>query len=119
MRRSVCVSVLTSLIFSAQVPAADLVLPLEAKSVRFAVIGDSGTGGKGQREVGGQHRGAQEFLHDAFLSCSHVCCAETRLAAQGSATGLVASGGVTLGRKTGFGPRIRGIARCTPCRRPS
>jgi len=54
MRRLVCVSVLTSLLFSAQAPAADLVLPLEAKSVRFAVIGDSGTGGKGQREVGGQ-----------------------------------------------------------------
>ena len=40
-------------------------------------------------------------------------------AAQGGASGLVASGGVTQGRKTGFGPRIRCIARCTPCRRPS
>ena len=31
----------------------DLKLPLEQKSVRFAVIGDSGTGGRAQYEVGG------------------------------------------------------------------
>jgi len=54
MRRSVFVLVLTILILSAQVSAAELLLPLEAKSVRFAVIGDTGSGSDGQREVGGQ-----------------------------------------------------------------
>jgi len=54
MRRSVSVLVLTSLILSTRVSAADLVLPLEAKSVRFAVIGDSGSGSEAQSEVGGQ-----------------------------------------------------------------
>jgi hypothetical protein len=34
--------------------AADVRLPNQDKSVRFAVIGDSGTGGKGQHEVGAQ-----------------------------------------------------------------
>ena len=36
--------------------AADLKLPVQAKSVRFAVIGDSGTGEKPQYEVGQQLR---------------------------------------------------------------
>ncbi len=35
-----------------QVSANSLTLPLKAKSVRFAVIGDNGTGGKAQYEVG-------------------------------------------------------------------
>src|SRR5688572_23405646 len=30
----------------------DLQLPLKADSLRFAVIGDSGTGGDGQRQIG-------------------------------------------------------------------
>jgi hypothetical protein len=34
--------------------AAEVRLPNDEKSVRFAVIGDSGTGGSGQREVGAQ-----------------------------------------------------------------
>jgi hypothetical protein len=37
---------------SPQAPAAVLTLPLKPKSVRFAVIGDSGTGRKGQYDVG-------------------------------------------------------------------
>lgn len=52
MRRSILVLALASLIFSTRVPAADLLLPLEAKSVKFAVIGDTGTGSSRQREVG-------------------------------------------------------------------
>ena len=38
----------------APAPAVDLKLPLKEKSVRFAVIGDSGTGGKAQYEVAEQ-----------------------------------------------------------------
>jgi 3',5'-cyclic AMP phosphodiesterase CpdA len=37
-----------------QTNAGDLTLPLKSNSVRFAVIGDSGTGGKPQYEVGEQ-----------------------------------------------------------------
>jgi len=54
MRRSACFLVLASLIFSALVPAANLLLPLTEKSVRFAIIGDFGTGSAGQYEVGRQ-----------------------------------------------------------------
>src|SRR6266566_2479130 len=50
MRRSVFFLVLASLVLN----AADLTLPLKPKSVHFAVIGDSGTGEKGQYEVGEQ-----------------------------------------------------------------
>ena len=50
MRRSVFFLLLASLVLS----SADLSLPLKPKSVHFAVIGDSGTGEKGQYEVGQQ-----------------------------------------------------------------
>jgi 3',5'-cyclic AMP phosphodiesterase CpdA len=47
---------------SAQAPSAHLTLPLQAKSVRFAVIGDSGTGAREQYEVGRQ----MERYHNVF-----------------------------------------------------
>ncbi|HLY20155.1 MAG TPA: metallophosphoesterase [Bryobacteraceae bacterium] len=50
MRRSI--SFLILLVVAAA--AADLKLPLKPKSVRFAVIGDSGTGEKPQYEIAGQ-----------------------------------------------------------------
>ncbi len=46
----------------AQAPAVNLTLPLKPNSVRFAVIGDSGTGEKAQREVGAQ----MERYHGSF-----------------------------------------------------
>jgi hypothetical protein len=52
MRRPVVFLVLATLIFSVHVPAANLFLPLAEKSVRFAVIGDFGTGSKRQYELG-------------------------------------------------------------------
>jgi hypothetical protein len=59
MRRIGWLLVLTRLFLA---PAAELKLPNQAKSVRFAVIGDCGTGGPGQFEV------AKEMLkdHEAF-----------------------------------------------------
>src|SRR5437588_9538148 len=50
MRRSILLVLLATLALT----AADLSLPLKPKSVHFAVIGDSGTGEKGQYEVGEQ-----------------------------------------------------------------
>src|SRR5438477_12574141 len=50
MRRSILLVLLATLALT----AADLSLPLKPKSVHFAVIGDSGTGEKGQYEVGRQ-----------------------------------------------------------------
>src|SRR5947207_5145656 len=52
MRRSFFFSLLVILASIAAVPAADVGLPLKAKSVRFAVIGDSGTGDRMQYDVG-------------------------------------------------------------------
>src|SRR5260370_38098171 len=49
MRRSVFLLLLAGSAFT-----ADLTLPLKQKSVRFAVIGDSGTGERAQYEVGQQ-----------------------------------------------------------------
>jgi hypothetical protein len=61
MRRFICLILLGSLALGslalrtgAQAPAASLTLPLKPKSVRFAVIGDSGTGGKEQYSVAAQ-----------------------------------------------------------------
>jgi Calcineurin-like phosphoesterase len=53
MRRFL-ISALLLLSFSLPGPAGDLLLPLRNNSIRFAVIGDSGTGDKGQLEIGGQ-----------------------------------------------------------------
>ena len=64
MRRSVFFLVLASLVLN----AADLTLPLKPKSVHFAVIGDSGTGEKGQYEVGEQMAKYREkFPYDFVL----------------------------------------------------
>jgi 3',5'-cyclic AMP phosphodiesterase CpdA len=51
MRRIVIVYLLAFLMVMAPVPAADLQLPLKPGSVRFAVIGDSGTGDPAQYEI--------------------------------------------------------------------
>ncbi len=52
----------------AQAPAGDLQLPLKPKSVRFAVIGDGGTGTKAQFEVGAQMaRFHEKFPFDFVL----------------------------------------------------
>src|SRR6266849_9806982 len=52
MRRSFLKLLLAILVSIAPVPAVELRLPLKAKSVRFAVIGDSGTGDRMQHDVG-------------------------------------------------------------------
>ena len=54
MRRSVFLLFLASLLAGAQAWAADLTLPLKQKSVRFAVIGDSGTGERAQYDLAQQ-----------------------------------------------------------------
>ena len=54
MRRSTFLFLVLAAGALAQNPAPALKLPLQPKSVRFAVIGDSGTGGKEQYEVGQQ-----------------------------------------------------------------
>jgi calcineurin-like phosphoesterase family protein len=55
MRRSTFLSVLAILVVArGQAPAPELKLPVAANSVRFAVIGDSGTGDRPQYEVGEQ-----------------------------------------------------------------
>ena len=54
MRRSTFLFLVLTAAVLAQDPAPALKLPLQQKSVRFAVIGDSGTGGKEQYEVGQQ-----------------------------------------------------------------
>lgn len=55
MRRSAFLLLLTGALFAqAQPAAAPLELPLKAGSVRWAVIGDSGTGEKAQYDVGRQ-----------------------------------------------------------------
>lgn len=59
MRRLSLILVLANLVLwtvdtNAQSPAQTLTLPLKPKSVRFAVIGDSGTGEKAQYAVGAQ-----------------------------------------------------------------
>ena len=66
MRRSVCFIALASLIVSAHAPAAELLLPREDKSVRFAIIGDFGTGTGTQREVGGQMAKFRELFPFEF-----------------------------------------------------
>jgi predicted phosphodiesterase len=54
MRRSVFVSCVALAAISLSLYAQELALPLKPDSVRFAVIGDMGTGGKPQYEVAGQ-----------------------------------------------------------------
>ncbi len=67
-RRSVLCIFLASWMAGSQLPAVDLKLPLKQKSVRFAVIGDSGTGFKQQFEVGRQMADCrQEFPFDSVL----------------------------------------------------
>ena len=67
-RRSVLCIFLASWMAGSQLPAVDLKLPLKPKSVRFAVIGDSGTGFKQQFEVGRQMADCrQEFPFDSVL----------------------------------------------------
>jgi hypothetical protein len=51
MRRSIFLVLIAGLVLGAGASAADLTLPLKQKSVRFAVIGDSGTGEKAQSEL--------------------------------------------------------------------
>jgi len=67
MRRSVFILLLTSLFLNAQVPSANLELPLKAKSVRFAVIGDTGTGDKEQYEIGRQMTNYREKFPFDFV----------------------------------------------------
>ena len=56
----------------------DIRLPLEAKSVRFAVIGDTGTGEREQYDVARQmetYRGKVNFDCDDFPEdCDEPCC---------------------------------------------
>src|SRR6266487_4062148 len=52
MRRSFLSVLLAILAWIAAVPAVEVGLPLKAKSVRFAVIGDSGTGDRMQYDIG-------------------------------------------------------------------
>ena len=52
MRRSFLFLLLAILASMAPVPAVELGLPLKAKSVRFAVIGDNGTGDRMQYDIG-------------------------------------------------------------------
>src|SRR6266581_9434645 len=67
-RRSVLCIFLASWMAGSQLLAVDLKLPLKQKSVRFAVIGDSGTGFKQQFEVGRQMADCrQEFPFDSVL----------------------------------------------------
>jgi hypothetical protein len=54
MRRSTFLFLVLTAAILAQAPAPELKLPLQPKSVRFAVIGDSGTGDKKQYDVGQQ-----------------------------------------------------------------
>ncbi len=54
MRRVILFLLLTYLILNGQAPPGGLTLPLKPDSVRFAVIGDNGTGDKPQYEVGQQ-----------------------------------------------------------------
>ncbi len=67
MRRLINFIVLVSLVLgpggvSAQTPVTQLTLPLKPKSVRFAVIGDSGTGAKAQYLVASE----MEKFHSSF-----------------------------------------------------
>jgi len=59
MKRLVGLVLAASIFFAAK---GELKLPLKSKSVRFAVIGDSGTGGKPQYEVGAE----MEKYHASF-----------------------------------------------------
>src|SRR6266699_871458 len=52
MRRSFLFLLLAILVSIAMVPAVEAGLSLKAKSVRFAVIGDSGTGDRTQYDIG-------------------------------------------------------------------
>src|SRR5260370_18407825 len=52
MRRFFLFLPLAILAWIAAVPAVELGLPLKAKSVRFAVIGDNGTGDRMQYDIG-------------------------------------------------------------------
>jgi hypothetical protein len=54
MRRVLLFLLLTYVVLSGQAPPDGLALPLKPNSVRFAVIGDNGTGEKEQYEVGQQ-----------------------------------------------------------------
>jgi 3',5'-cyclic AMP phosphodiesterase CpdA len=54
MRRVILFLLLTHVVLSGQAPPGGLALPLKPNSVRFAVIGDNGTGEKAQYEVGQQ-----------------------------------------------------------------
>jgi predicted phosphodiesterase len=68
MRRSVLYVLLASWMAGSQLPAVDLQLPLKQKSVRFAVIGDSGTGDKAQFDVGRQMADCrQKFPFESVL----------------------------------------------------
>ncbi len=66
MRRVILFFLLISL--SATLPGQQVLLPLKDGSLRFAVIGDSGTGGSAQYEIGGQlARYHQRFPFDMVL----------------------------------------------------
>ena len=62
MRRSTFLQILASPFFRSLVRAANLELPLKPKSVRFAVMGDTGTGDKAQYELGRQ----MAMIHEKF-----------------------------------------------------
>src|SRR5512142_2956240 len=53
--------------FEAASPAQDVYLPLKNGSLRFAVIGDSGTGHPAQREVGEQMERFREKVGFSFV----------------------------------------------------
>jgi 3',5'-cyclic AMP phosphodiesterase CpdA len=67
MRRSVFLLLLAGLVLNARVWGADLALPLKPRSVRFAVIGDSGTGERPQYEVAQQMAKIRENFSFDFV----------------------------------------------------
>lgn len=68
MRRSVFCLLLAALVCAQAPPPLELQLPLKSKSVRFAVIGDSGTGERPQYDVGRQMaRYRESFPFDFVL----------------------------------------------------
>ena len=68
MRRFIVFLISALLASKAAVPAAELQLPIKPKSVRFAVIGDSGTGRKPQYEVASQMANYREQFPFDFVA---------------------------------------------------
>src|SRR5262245_48844356 len=67
MRRSVLLSLFAGLVFGSLVPALEIRLPQKPDSVRFAVIGDSGTGEKAQYDVGRKMEESRKLFPYTFV----------------------------------------------------